>query len=151
MEETRKALEDFFDEMLGSIRYFKKKSYEGFFKEAYEKHRSMIMSLPGLCGKEEADGEQVIEELAAVIPSYAKSKCQDLSKKKKEAAGMDYNLTMAVYITPMLCYQRDPVNERIAERMVEIWNETHVTDYTLQKSEFDQIAGGFRKKLLGIF
>ena len=78
MEETRKALEDFFDEMLGSTRYFKKKSYEGFFKEAYEKHRSMIMSLPGLCGKEEADGEQVIEELAAVIPSYAKSKCQDL-------------------------------------------------------------------------
>ena len=57
MEETRKALEDFFDKMLGSIQYFKKKSYENFFKETYEEYRGMIMALPGLCGEEE-DGEE---------------------------------------------------------------------------------------------
>lgn len=44
MEETRKALEDFFDKMLGSIQYFKKETYEEFFKEAYDRHRSLIMS-----------------------------------------------------------------------------------------------------------
>ena len=38
MEETRKALEEFFDKMLGSIQYFKKKSYENFFKETYEEY-----------------------------------------------------------------------------------------------------------------
>lgn len=108
------------------------------------------MALPGLCGEEE-DGGQALEELASVIPAYVKEKSRDMSKKQRSRAGMDYNLTMAVYVVPMLCYQRDPVNERLAGRMVELWNETQVTDYTLQKSEFDQIAGGFRKKLLGIF
>lgn len=151
MEETRKALEELFDEMLEGIRYFKKKTYEDFFKEAYDRHRSLIMSLPALCEEQEADEEQVIRELAAVIPAYVKQKSQEMSKKQKSRAGMDYNLTMAVYVVPMLCYQRVPVNERIAGRMVELWNETEVTEYTLLKSEFDQIAGGFRKKLFGIF
>ena len=150
MEETRKALEEFFDKMLGSIQYFKKKSYENFFKETYEEYRGMIMALPGLCDEEE-DGGQALEELASVIPAYVKEKSRDMSKKQRSRAGMDYNLTMAVYVVPMLCYPRDPVNARLAGRMVELWNETQVTDYTLQKSGFDQIAGGFRKKLLGIF
>lgn len=147
MEETRKALEDFFDEMFKGIPYFKKKSYEEFFKEAYEKHRDMIMGLPGLCGGEGTDEAQMIEDLASVIPSYVGKKSQDLPKRTKDKVGVDYNLTMAAYVIPMLCYQRDPRNERIAERMVEIWNDNKVTAYTLQKSDYDQIAKGFKKGL----
>ena len=36
MEETRKRLEEFFDEMLRNMKYFKKKSYEQIFKDTYE-------------------------------------------------------------------------------------------------------------------
>ena len=143
MEETRKRLEEFFDEMLRNMKYFKKKSYEQIFKDTYEKYRELVMGLPGLCEGEEGDG--AVEELASVIPLYARRKFLDVPKRKKEPAGIDYNMAMAVYVVPMLVYQHDPVNERIAERMVEIWNEAQVTGLRLQKSDYEQIAGGFRK------
>lgn len=145
MEETRKRLEEFFDEMLRNMKYFKKKSYEQVFKETYEKYREFVMGLPVLCEGEE--GDAAVEELASVIPLYARRKFLDVPKKKKEPTGIDYNMAMAVYVVPMLVYQHDPVNERIALRMVEIWNEAQVTGLRLQKSDYEQIAGGFRKGL----
>ena len=123
MEETRKKLEEFFDEMLRDMKYFKRKSYEQFFKDTYEKYRELVMSLPSLCEREGEEVEAAVEELASVIPMYARRKFLDVPKKKKEAVGIDYNMTMAVYVVPMLVYQHDPLNERIAKRMVEIWNE----------------------------
>ena len=42
MEETRKKLEDFFDEMVKNMKYFKRKSYEQFFKDTYEKYRDLM-------------------------------------------------------------------------------------------------------------
>ena len=147
MEETRKKLEEFFDEMLRDMKYFKRKSYEQFFKDTYEKYRELVMSLPSLCEGEGEEVEAALEELASVIPMYARRKFLDVPKKKKEAVGIDYNMTMAVYVVPMLVYQHDPLNERIAKRMVEIWNEGQVTGLRLQKSDYDQIAGGFHKGL----
>lgn len=88
MEETRKRLEEFFDEMLRNMKYFKKKSYEQIFKDTYEKYRELVMGLPGLCEGEEGDG--AVEELASVIPLYARRKFLDVPKRKKEPAGIDY-------------------------------------------------------------
>ncbi len=147
MEEARKKLEEFFDEMLRDMKYFKKKSYEQFFKETYEKYRELVTGLPVMCEGEEEETEASVEELASVIPLYARRKFLDVPKRKKEAVGIDYNMAMAVYVVPMLVYQHDPVNERIAQRMVEIWNEAQVTGLRLQKSDYEQIAGGFRKGL----
>ncbi len=147
MEETQKKLEEFFDEMVKSMKYFKKKSYEQFFKDTYTKYRDLITSLPALCEGEEEKAKEALEELAAAIPMYARSKFLDVPKRKREPAGIDYNMAMAVYVVPMLVYQHDPVNERIAGRMVEIWNESQVTGLPLQKSDYEQIAGGFRKGL----
>lgn len=147
MEETRKRLEEFFDEMLRNMKYFKKKSYEQVFKETYEKYKELVTSLPALCEGEEEDAEAAVEEISSVIPLYARRKFLDVPKRKKEVVGIDYNMAMAVYVVPMLVYQRDPVNEKIAQRMVEIWNEGQVTGLRLQKSDYEQIAGGFRKGL----
>ncbi|WP_244324682.1 CFI-box-CTERM domain-containing protein [Sporofaciens musculi] len=147
MEETRKKLEDFFDEMVKSMKYFKKKSYEQYFKDTYEKYRDLFMSLPALCEGEEETASAAIEELASVIPMYARRKFLDVPKQKKEPVGIDYNMAMAVYVVPMLVYQHEPVNEQIAQQMVEIWNESQVTGLRLQKSDYEKIAGGFRKGL----
>ncbi len=147
MEETRKKLEDFFDEMVKNMKYFKRKSYEQFFKDTYEKYRDLMASLPVLCEGEGLEAEEALEELAGAIPMYARSKFLEVPKRKKEPTGIDYNMAMAVYVVPMLVYQHDPVNERIATRMVEIWNESKVTGLPLQKSNYEQIAGGFRKGL----
>ncbi len=147
MEETQKKLEEYFDEMLKNMKYFKKRSYEQFFKDTYEKYRDLVMSLPALCEGEGEEAFAAVEELASVIPMYARRKFLDVPKRKKEAAGIDYNMAMAVYVVPMMVYQHDPVNEQIADRMVDIWNESQVTGLKLQKSDYEQIAGGFRKGL----
>lgn len=147
MEETRKALAELFEEMLGNMRYFKKKTYEDFFKSAYESHRDVIDSLAACSGEEGMTEEELIDELASAIPEYAQKKISEVPKKLREKAGIDYNLTMAVYIIPMLVYQHDKRCEWIADRMIEIWNSWKVTGYSLSRSEFSQIAGGFKKGL----
>jgi hypothetical protein len=147
MEETRKALCELFDEMLGNMRFFKKKTYEDFFKSAYDGHKDMIASLAGCAGEEGMTEEEIVEELASAIPEYAQKKMSEVPRRQREKAGIDYNLTMAVYIIPMLVYRHDERNDWIADRMVEIWNSWKVTGYPLTRSEFGQIAGGFKKGL----
>ena len=147
MEESKKALAELFEEMLGNMKYFRKKTYEDFFKSAYDSHRDMIDSLAVCGGEEGITEEEIVDELASAIPEYAQKKLSEVPGRQREKAGIDYNLTMAVYIVPMLVYQHDKRNEWIADRMVEIWNSWKVTGYPLQKSEFAQIAGGFRKGL----
>ena len=146
MEDTKKALESLFDEMLGNIKYFKKKSYHSLFESLYEGHKELFATIARKCeGAEEEDKEGLIEELASVIPEYAYLKMQEVPKRKKEMFSVDYNMAMAVYIVPLLTYSRDPECERIADRMVELWNKKQITSMKLGRSSFEDIAGGFRK------
>ena len=85
MEDTKKALESLFDEMLGNIKYFKKKSYHSLFESLYEGHKELFATIARKCeGAEEEDKEGLIEELASVIPEYAYLKMQEVPKRKKE-------------------------------------------------------------------
>ena len=47
MEDTKKALESLFDEMLGNIKYFKKKSYHSLLKAFMKGIRNYSPLLPG--------------------------------------------------------------------------------------------------------
>ena len=49
MEDTKKALESLFDEMLGNIKYFKKKSYHSLFESLYEGHKELFASIARMC------------------------------------------------------------------------------------------------------
>ena len=139
MEDTKKALESLFDEMLGNIKYFKKKSYHSLFESLYEGHKELFASIARKCEEaEEVDKEGLIEELASVIPEYAYLKMQEVPKRKKEMFSVDYNMAMAVYIIPLLTYSRDPECERIADRMVELWNKKQITSMKL---------GGYRRRV----
>ena len=146
MEDTKKALESLFDEMLGNIKYFKKKSYHSLFESLYEGHKELFASIARMCEEaKEEDKEGLIEELASVIPEYAYLKMQEVPKRKKEMFSVDYNMAMAVYIVPLLTYSRDPECERIADRMVELCNKKEITYMKLGRSSFEDIDGGFRK------
>lgn len=147
MEDTKKELEALFDEMLGQLKYFKKKSYQSVFMESYERYRGLITSLPSYCeGLEGKERDAVIEELASVIPDYAIRKQEGVVKHKKSVIMIDYNMTMAVYVIPLITYQKFPENEKIAERMVALWNEKKVTDSKIQKADYETIEKGFKKR-----
>lgn len=149
MEDTRKELEALFDEMLGNIKYFKKKSYQSVFEKSYEKYSRLFENLQFYCEElaEQKDRDEVIRDTASVIPDYAIRKLKDIPKHKKATLSIDYNMTMAVYIIPMFTYQGLPENERIAEQMVKLWNEKKVTGNNIQMSTYEKIEGGFKNRL----
>lgn len=149
MEDTKKELEAFFDEMLGNIKYFKKKSYQSVFEESYEKYSGLFQNLQSYCeGMAEQNAQdELIRETASVIPNYAIQKLKDIPKHKKAALSIDYNMTMAVYIIPMFTYRGFSVNERIAEQMVKLWNEEKVTGSNIQMSTYEKIESGFKHRL----
>ena len=146
MEQTKQELIQLFEEMLTQIKHFKRKTYEGIFKDGYDKFRGTVADIARLCEEApEEEKESVAEELARVIPDYAIVKMQGLSKGRKERNSVDYNMNMAVYVVPMITYTHNEHCEKVASRMVEVWNEKHVTTLTLGHSSYDDITGGFKK------
>ncbi|WP_171031710.1 CFI-box-CTERM domain-containing protein [[Clostridium] hylemonae] len=146
MEQTKQELIQLFEEMLTQIKHFKRKTYEGIFKDCYDKYKGTVAAAARLCEEApEDEREAVAAELALVIPDYAFEKMQALSKGKKERFSVDYNMNMAVYVVPMLTYTHNEYCEKIASKMVEAWNEKGVTTLTLGQSSYDDIAGGFKK------
>lgn len=146
MEQTKQELIQLFEEMLTQIKYFKRKTYEGIFKDCYNKHKGTVEEMARLCAEaSEEERDSVIEEFSLVIPDYVYEKMQGLSKSKRERYSVDYNMNMAVYVVPLLTYSHDEYCEEIASRMVKAWNKKKVSTLTLGHSSYDDIAGGFKK------
>lgn len=148
MEQIKVELAQLFDEMITQVKHFRRKTYEGLFKDCREKYKETIHKIEELCvqaSEEERPG--LIEQMSAIIPDYAESKIKELSKRQKDRVGVDYNMNMAVFIVPLFSYEHQENCEMIAERMVAMWNERSVTGLTLGQSSYDAIAGGFRKGL----
>ena len=49
------------------------------------------------------------------------------SKRDQEKYALNFNLAMVVYVVPLFIHTRDPLCEKLAEMMVEKWNQKKVT------------------------
>lgn len=142
------TLQEMFDEMLTHVKEFRKKTYNEVFEAGYSKYRADLVELEGLLAcEEEPEKAMLIERLAQVLPSYAYEKIQEKSKKEKERMGVDFNINMVVYIVPFINYSKNEECIKLAHRIVELWNEKKINSLTLSYSTYEEIAGGFRKKL----
>lgn len=104
-EDVKKKLRDLFDDMLTKVGEFKRKTYSDVFEEGYGIYKSLPEEIAGLCEEAEEDRrEELVEELALVIPDYALGKIGERSKKEKDQLYVDFNLNMAVYVVPVLNY-----------------------------------------------
>lgn len=147
-EDIKQRLCDLFDDMLTKIGEFKRKTYSGVFEEAYEVHKSLPEEIARLCEEaEEERREELIEELALVLPNYGLEKIGDRLKKEKEKFYVDFNLNMAVYVVPILNYSGNEWCEKLTKRMVELWNEKGVSKLTLSHSTYENIKSGFKSRL----
>lgn len=142
MYQTKAKLVLFFNEMLNEVDKFKRNTYDDIFFEALKKHELLFKSLTELI-----ENETMIEEMASVLPNYAKPIIANLDKNQKHKQEMNYNLNMAVYIIPALTYTKNSSLEQLAHRTVELWNDKKVTSLTLKYSTYDDIDKGFKKKL----
>ena len=73
IEEKSRKLEQLFEELYNRVREFKKKTYDQLFLQLYHTYQDLLQELSADIDKmEEADRMAGIEEIAAVIPAYAK-------------------------------------------------------------------------------
>lgn len=148
MYQTKAKFVLFFNEMLNEVDKFKRNTYDDIFFEALKKHELLFKSLEDLIeNTPEESRDNMIEEMASVLPNYAKPIIANFDKKQRHAQEMNYNLNMAVYIIPAITYSKNSNLEKLANRTVDLWNEKKVTSLTLKYSTYDDIDKGFKRKL----
>lgn len=142
VESLKQELEQMFDEMLRQIKLFKKKTYSPAFLRAYDSYRELLSGVSSCC----ADmGEEALTEFADIIPEYAFQKIQKFSKRDQEKYALNFNLAMVVYVVPLFIHTRDPLCEKLAEMMVEKWNQKKVTKMEIGMSDYEKISSGFKR------
>ncbi|HIW21866.1 MAG TPA: hypothetical protein H9887_07610 [Candidatus Dorea intestinavium] len=147
-ERLKKRLTEYFDEMLTMTPKFKKKEYDAIFSAMLDEYGEDIKEISSLFeGLSSAQEDLLLNEIAEVIPTYAKEKMEKLSKRGQNKEAIEYNLAMAVYVVPGLSYTKNEKLVKIAEKTVEKWNAMGVTSLELGLSTYEDITGGFRKKL----
>lgn len=143
MEELKQKLVDFFIEMQDYRQYFKRKIYKDAFMRCYEEHKELLASVITICEQAE-DKDEAVMELARAIPEYAHGQVDNAPKKsKKEALMMDYNMTMVTFVVPVLTYNGSEYLDRIADRMIELWNKGPIT-MKLGRAGFEELNGSFK-------
>lgn len=151
MEYVKRGLISLFDDMMTQLDNFEKKTYKSAFDEGYKKYEPMLLKFSSdLDQMQEAEKEVVVEELAAVLPDYAKQELKKVFFLNRSRQSMEYNMNMVLYIIPTLMNCEDKNCERLAKRIVELWNEKKVVSMTLQLSTFEEIAAGFTDTFMGI-
>ncbi|MFV0364458.1 MAG: CFI-box-CTERM domain-containing protein [Suipraeoptans sp.] len=147
-ESMSKKLTDYFDEMIKLTPDFKKKTYSEAFETMNITYKPLFTEIMAMFSDmTDEESEKLVKEVAFVIPNYAKSQMNEMNKRTQEKRAIDYNLTMAVYVIPGLSYNRNEKLIAIAKSMVEQWNEIKVTNLSLSYSNYEDIDGGFKRKL----
>ena len=125
---------------------FNKKTYENSFKDEYERFLPLFKEIIAECESAE-DVEAVIDEIATIIPDKMHEELDSIpNKKRKQMVSMKYNLGLVTYVIPMLLYGRNEYTERLANRIVELWND-YDTDLKIEAATYETIKGGFKNHL----
>lgn len=125
---------------------FKKDKYESYFKELYNLNKDMLHFVWQAVYYAE-NKTDTIEKLAREFVSQAFRVIDELPKKgAKEQKLMDFNLSLAVYVIPLILEYKNKALEELADKILEEW-KAKFPKTNVGKSDFDNIFNGFRKKL----
>lgn len=148
MHIIKEQLISLYDEMFEKVDRFCKASYNNIFLEAFRKYEELVDGISDYLEETpKEERKKVIDELAHVLPVYVKEKVKLLPEKDIRSLEVNYNLNMAIYVLPIITYSHDNYCEKVARRIVEVWNDIKVTSLNLGYSTYEDIAGGFKKKL----
>ena len=67
------------------------------------------------------------------------------TKGQKNRRQLDLNFLISIYLIPAMLEQKGEVYEAFSDRLIAVWNKAYGT--TLGKAHYEEIAGGFRRKL----
>lgn len=144
-----KQMISMFEEAIELSSQFKKATYEPTFRGFFERRRpELARILKEIREKDEGRRKQLIQVLGTEVPEYASKQLHKLSdKRKRENRILDYNLALVTFFIPLLLYSRDPELEAVADEMISSWNRIDTVTMKVGKSTFEEINGGFRKRL----
>ncbi|WP_099468000.1 CFI-box-CTERM domain-containing protein [Konateibacter massiliensis] len=125
---------------------FKKEHYEPYFRSLCEENEDMLNEVWQTIYYASDEGE-TLQKIASEFVNQAASNINAVAKKgAREQKLMDYNLSLAVYIIPVILEYKDRSLEELADKILEEW-KNKFPKTNVGKSDFNSINSGFRKKL----
>lgn len=124
---------------------FKKKLYTEAFQRLYQEH------LPTFDALEQGyqiviDKEQYLTNMANALAEAAVQRIEGCKRRnQKERVMMDLNLTMAVYVFPMILEYKGQSSRPLVDKILEAWKR-EFPKTNLQAADYEYIEQGFHKK-----
>lgn len=124
---------------------FKKKSYQMNFEVIYNKYVPVMDAIEAVYSSV-MEPEQCIENMAQALVGTAVEKVNACTKKsQRESVLMDMNMTMAVYVFPMLLKYKGTSSRPLVDKILSSWKEAFPKT-NLQAAEYEYIEKGFHRK-----
>lgn len=125
---------------------FNKDKYESYFNNLYRANEDKLNAIEQVALYAE-DKEKNMQDIACEFVNQAAKVIDSIPKKgAKEQKLMDYNLSLAVYVIPIILEYKNKSLEILADKILEEW-KNKFPKTNVGKSDFDNIKKGFRKKL----
>lgn len=133
-------------EMDNPLDGFKKERYESYFKGFYEENEDMLHCVwKVVCYS--SNQTEAVESIALELVNQAVLVIDSIPKKgAKEQKLMDFNLSLAVYVIPIILEYKNKALEVLVDKILEEW-KNKFPKTNVGKSDFENINSGFRKKL----
>ena len=124
---------------------FKKDAYEGLMDDFYTSVRNMLEDIEYFYQTDD-NPESWLDELSSHVVKTARLDIDSTQGKvQKNRRQLDLNFLVSVYLIPALLKYPAAVGDPLSDRLVQAWNTAF--DASIGKASFEEINGGFRRKL----
>lgn len=155
-EEEKKEAEDLVDSILdrlslmlkkeNALEEFKRAKYPDSFEQYYKEHMPVLAEFSKIY-TQSGGSKEVVQKAAGAFLEYMEKEIASVSRKgAKESKVMDSSLIMVVYVLPAIQEYKGQAMEALSDCLVALWRERFPKNQ-ISKSTFEQINGGFKKKL----
>ncbi len=124
---------------------FKKNVYPDVFEEFYSANGSVFEAMEALyTGGDDPEG--TLQKMSGWLVQAAQEELGKLKfKGHKNQKQMDYNFMVSIYLIPAVRKYPADFSEVFSDQLLAVWNKAFGTN--LGKASYDDIAGGFKRKL----
>ncbi len=146
MDSIKEKLPQLLLENMQLIKEFRANTYKDAFQNLLDSYKPLFQHIEELYIASE-DRKKFIADIAEDFVSKAKIHHEgSIGKFNKDTAILDYNMMMSSFVIPCILEFRGESSEALADGLLDTWNGTFVK-YRLQKGNFADIDGSFKRKL----
>ncbi len=146
MDSIKEKLPKLLLENMQLIKEFRANTYKDAFQNLLDTYRPLFQHIDEVYMASE-DKAEMITDLAEDFVAKAKANYEtSKGKLNRDTAILDYNMMMSSFVIPCILEFRGESSDALADGLLDAWNRTFVK-YRLQKGNFSDIDGSFKRKL----